>query len=187
MPATSQATLDKVAPGRCSANAKSQGTAPVTPSTTLSATPAGVTVVAPKRLVDTRETATWSAAESSLTVTLDGVVPADATAVLVNLTATDPCAAGFLTAYGCKQALPATSNVNVAATGSRATMAVVPVNGEDLCVYTQEPRRHRGRPVRVRVAVGDRAAGAGHAGPPGGHPLGQRRRHGQGKLTPQVP
>ncbi len=131
-----KATLDKVAPGRCSANAKSQGTSPVTPTTSLATAPAGVTVVAPKRLVDTRDGAAV-AAETALTVKLDGVVPADATAVIVNLTATDPCASGYLTAYGCKQALPATSNVNVAAAGSRATMAVVPINGEDLCVYSK--------------------------------------------------
>lgn len=131
-----KATLDKIAPGRCSDTGKTQGTAPLTPSATLDATPAGLTVVAPKRLVDTRD-GDPVAAETSLAVPLDGVVPADATAVAVNITATDPCASGFLTAYGCKQALPTTSNVNVASTGSRATMAVVPLSDEDLCIYSK--------------------------------------------------
>ena len=129
-------TLDQVAPARCGATTPVQGTAPAAPTGTLDTTAAGVQLVAPRRLVDTRSAGPLDAG-MALRVKLDGVVPADATAVLVNLTSTNPCTAGFLTAYGCTQALPATSNVNVAAFGSRATTAVVPVSGSDLCVYTK--------------------------------------------------
>ena len=129
-------TLDKVAPGRCSTNAKVRGITAAAPSGALDTTAAGVELVAPRRLVDTREGDVLEA-DRSLKVALDGVVPADSTAVLVNLTSTNPCTAGFLTAYGCDQPRPSTSNVNVADVGSRATMAVVPTNGGDLCVYTK--------------------------------------------------
>ena len=130
-------TLDKVAPGRCSANATARGAAPTSPSASVDTTPAGMVLVTPRRLVDTRE-GDVVREDAALTVPLDGVVPDSASAVLVNLTATNPCTAGFLTAFGCQQALPTTSNVNVAATGSRATMAVVPISpGGDLCIYTK--------------------------------------------------
>ena len=42
----------------------------------------------------------------------DSLVPADANAVAVNLTATEPGAAGWLTAYNCDDAQPFASNVN---------------------------------------------------------------------------
>lgn len=128
--------LDSVAPGRCSDNAKVRGEGPATTPAALDTTAAGVSLVAPKRLVDTREGDVVDD-DKALRVPLAGLVPDDATSVLVNLTSTNPCTAGFFTAYGCDQARPDTSNVNVAAVGSRATMAVVPTGGGDLCVYTK--------------------------------------------------
>ena len=132
-----KATLDKVAPGRCSTNAKVRGSAPTSPTASLDTTAAGIELVSPRRLVDTRDGDVVKE-DAALTVALDGIVPDGASAVLVNVTATNPCTAGFLTAFGCQQTLPTTSNVNVAATGSRATMAVVPISpGGDLCIYTK--------------------------------------------------
>jgi hypothetical protein len=131
-----RSTLDQIAPGRCSTNAKVRGETAAAATTPLDTTAAGAQLVAPRRLVDTRAGDVVEA-NRALRVPLAGIVPGDATSVLVNLTSTNPCTAGFLTAYGCDQPLPVTSNVNVASVGSRATMAVVPTGGGDLCVYTK--------------------------------------------------
>ncbi len=129
-------TLDQIAPGRCATNAKVRGETAAVTTTSLDTTAAGVALVAPRRLIDTRAGDVVEAGRA-LRVPLAGIVPDDATSVLVNLTSTNPCTAGFLTAYGCDQTLPGTSNVNVASVGSRSTMAVVPTSGGDLCVYTK--------------------------------------------------
>jgi hypothetical protein len=52
-------------------------------------------------------------------------VPAGATAAVLNLTADQPCAAGFVTAYPCGGAPPDASNLNVAAGAKRPNHVVV--------------------------------------------------------------
>ena len=56
---------------------------------------------------------------------------------MVNLTAVDPCAAGFLTGYACGTTVPVASNVNYERGATRANLALV-VLGQDrhLCVYS---------------------------------------------------
>ncbi|MET8079653.1 PKD domain-containing protein [Streptomyces sp. NPDC005303] len=68
---------------------------------------------------------------STLTVKVTGVggVPADATAVLINLTAVGPTAGTHLTAYGAGS-LPNVSNDNVSAGETRPVLAVVPVDAD---------------------------------------------------------
>ncbi len=82
------------------------------------------------------------------TITLDvtgigtSMVPTDAKAVAVNLTATHPGAAGFLTAYNCDNPRPNASNVNVpgAANASASNMSVVGVSAAGtICIYTVQP------------------------------------------------
>ncbi len=69
----------------------------------------------PERLVDSR-TSTRVAPAAPLSVTVvGGPVPADATAVMLNVTAVDPVAPGFLTVWPCDQAQPVVSNVNYTA------------------------------------------------------------------------
>jgi hypothetical protein len=67
-------------------------------------------------------------------------VPLDAngaTSAVVNLTAADPCADGYLTAYPCDEAVPLASNVNYRARGTASALATVPLDDSgDLCVYT---------------------------------------------------
>jgi hypothetical protein len=73
-------------------------------------------------------------AGGTLTVKVTGVdgVPADAAAVLVNLTGVAPTTATHLTAYG-DGSLPNVSNDNLAAAETRPVLAVVPV-GADGCI-----------------------------------------------------
>ncbi len=66
------------------------------------------------RLADTRETGNRVAAGTTLQVPTAGRfgVPADAVGVVLNVTAVDTAAAGYLTAFPCGQPLPPTSTVN---------------------------------------------------------------------------
>jgi hypothetical protein len=59
-------------------------------------------------------------------------VPAGATAAALNLTVTNPAAAGYLVAYPCGGAMPVASNVNFAARTTAANLAVVrlPADGK---------------------------------------------------------
>ena len=63
-------------------------------------------------------------------------VPGGASAVSANLTVTDPTAAGFITAYPCDAQPPLSSNGNYLTQETRATAAVVGLDGSGaLCVY----------------------------------------------------
>ena len=63
-------------------------------------------------------------------------VPGGASAVSANLTVTDPTAAGFITAFPCDAQLPLSSNGNYLTQETRATAAVVGLDGSGaLCVY----------------------------------------------------
>jgi hypothetical protein len=94
--------------------------------------------LAPERIVDTRTDPPGRlAAGGTLTVDLADDVPADTTAVAVNLTATQPGAAGFLTAHPCDRARRDVSSVNYPAGGDRGAMAVIPLSAaKTLCVYS---------------------------------------------------
>jgi LPXTG-site transpeptidase (sortase) family protein len=74
------------------------------------------TPVPPARLVDTRKGlgATTPGDNGTITVQITGQagIPADATAVVLNVTATETTAPGFVTAYPAGQALPLASNLN---------------------------------------------------------------------------
>jgi len=64
-------------------------------------------------------------------------IPADATTAVVNLTATEAVADGFLTVYPCEGSVPTTSNLNYLASASRAVTAFAPISSTGtICVYT---------------------------------------------------
>ena len=94
--------------------------------------------LAPQRVVDTRTDPPGRlAAGGTLTVDLDDDVPAGTTAVAVNLTATQPRRAGFLTAHPCDRQRRDVSSVNYPAGGDRGAMAVIPLSADGkLCVYS---------------------------------------------------
>ena len=100
--------------------------------------------LAPQRIVDTRSalgrsTARPLAVGEVLRVPIKervGVVN-DAASAIVNLTAVDASANGFLTAYPCDQSVPTTSNVNVASGGTVANAVVVSLSSDGaLCVVS---------------------------------------------------
>ncbi|MCU1397365.1 MAG: repeat containing protein [Acidimicrobiales bacterium] len=102
--------------------------------------------VQPERLLDTRSgigaPAQPVGAGSTLVLQVTGAgstkVPADANAVVLNITATDATADGFVTAWPCGQPQPATSSLNVTAglTGPNLTITKVGDNGT-ICLFSQ--------------------------------------------------
>ena len=77
-----------------------------------------VTTITPQRLIDTR-TGTGTAAQPlqplesrSMQLAGRGGVPANATAVIANVTATDPTSWGYLTAWPAGAPRPVASNLN---------------------------------------------------------------------------
>ena len=75
---------------------------------------------------------------TALTVTGRGGVPADAAAVVLNVTVTEAQAAGYLTVYPCGSPRPTASNLNYTAGSTVANAVIVKVgtNGQ-ICIYNQ--------------------------------------------------
>jgi hypothetical protein len=91
-----------------------------------------MTAVDPLRLVDTRDTNRLAAGQS-LPITVD----ATATAAIVNLTAVEASANGFLTLYPCGSAVPTVSNINFIAGAIVANRALVSTAGAgQFCVFS---------------------------------------------------
>ena len=93
----------------------------------------------PQRLLDTRDGS--RAAGGSVTrvhVAGRGAVPADASAVVLNVTATGPAAAGYLTVYPCTETVPGASTVNYVAGDTVPNLAIAALDAlGDVCVFTQ--------------------------------------------------
>jgi hypothetical protein len=91
---------------------------------------AGFTPVVPTRVLDTRIGTGVAKAKipafKSITLTVPGL-PADTTAVAMNVTAANPTAAGFATVYPAGQAMPNASNLNFVAGQAVPNMVVVAV------------------------------------------------------------
>jgi hypothetical protein len=96
--------------------------------------------VFPSRLVDTRATGQRLGAGGVLTVDFSVVAPAavgsDAGAVVLNITAADPAAAGYLTVWPCSADRPSTSSVNFGAGRARGAQAISQLgSGRTVCVF----------------------------------------------------
>lgn len=108
-----------------------------TSSTTAASTTLGSDFVplTPSRLLDTRKGTGTSgvvapiAAGKSLALQITGVdsIPSNATAVALNLTATDATASGHLNAYPSGSAVPVSSNLDFAKGKNVANMSIVPI------------------------------------------------------------
>jgi hypothetical protein len=91
------------------------------------------TPTTPTRILDTRNgtgvTAGTLGAGKQLTLKVAGTstVPTDATAVLVNLTATDASTASYLTAYPNGTTLPNTSTLNITTGHTVPTLTLIPI------------------------------------------------------------
>ncbi|WP_234760246.1 hypothetical protein, partial [Arthrobacter alkaliphilus] len=72
--------------------------------------------LAPTRFLDTRNTSGPVSSGGTVSFQVGGVkgIPANASAVVVNLTVTQPNSFGFLTAYASGSTKPVSSNVNYA-------------------------------------------------------------------------
>jgi hypothetical protein len=67
-----------------------------------------------------------------------GGVAKDATSVVLNVTATDASAAGFVTVYPCGTTRPLASNLNIAAGQTVANLVVTGVGSKGaVCIYSQ--------------------------------------------------
>jgi hypothetical protein len=89
----------------------------------------------PSRLLDSRTSPLWRPLNSgetySVKVTGRGGVPSSGvSAVVLNLTVTQPTSAGWLTAYPKGAALPNASSINFAARETRANLVTVPVSSD---------------------------------------------------------
>lgn len=96
--------------------------------------------LSPVRLLDTRTNGETLGATASLNLQVAGIgeVPAGATAVAVNVTATDATAPSFLSVYPTGESQPSSSNLNWSTGDTVANLAIVPVGtGGDLTFYNQ--------------------------------------------------
>lgn len=85
--------------------------------------------IQPARFLDTRTSSGRVGGGGAVSFQAAGVrgVPSDVSAVVVNLTVTEPSSYGFITAHASGTARPQASNVNYAAGETVANLAVVPV------------------------------------------------------------
>lgn len=98
--------------------------------------PSSMTTSDPTRLLDSR----GGERASLFTLKLASSIPAEATAVGLNITVTDPLNDGFLTAYPCGQAVPTASNLNYHRGQTVPNMAVVAVGvNQSVCFYSEKP------------------------------------------------
>ncbi len=96
----------------------------------------GLVSTTPKRVLNTR-TGAIPVAGSTTRLALAGIVAADATSVVMNLTAVGPTDGGYLTAYPCGQALPNTSSVNYAADQTVPNYVTAKLAADkSVCVFT---------------------------------------------------
>lgn len=98
-----------------------------------------LTTVAPVRAVDSREEPgrVPLAPDVTRTIPLASYIPVDATAVVGNLTVTEPEADGVMTVFPCGGPVPLASNLNFRAGESRAVAVTVGLGaGAELCVVS---------------------------------------------------
>lgn len=94
-----------------------------------------VALHSPVRVVDTRGSTSMPGSGAVVTAATGAL--GNSSAVLVNLTTTQPVGSGFLTVYPCGQPRPPTSNLNVVAQQTVANfVAVAPSISGDICVFT---------------------------------------------------
>ena len=90
---------------------------------------------APQRIYDSRLSGgAWQAGETRAIA-----VPPTATAVAINVTITEPVAAGFVTVFPCQAALPVVSNINYSAGQVVANLVETGVSDGTICVHSMVP------------------------------------------------
>jgi len=110
--------------------------------TTTTAAPLALTAIAPRRVVDTRlgiggQTRQLAGGIMRLQVAGLGGIPADAEAIVANITVVEPDAPGYATVYPCTAQVPDVSVLNHAAGQTVANSAIVALSPQgEVCVYT---------------------------------------------------
>jgi hypothetical protein len=105
--------------------------------------PAGFVPLAPKRVLDTRDPMLGGAsgmvgAGHVVTIDVSDVVPSDAEAAVLSVTATASCVPGFLTVFACG-ARPPTSNINYEVGRTTAGLAITPMTDGKVCIFASNP------------------------------------------------
>lgn len=96
--------------------------------------PPQYTPLTPVRLLDSRSGAKVSTSGRTLSIAGANSVPADAGAVVLNVTAVAPDGPGFLTVYPCTAGVPGSSNLNFAAGQTIPNLVVVALDANgDAC------------------------------------------------------
>jgi hypothetical protein len=126
--------------GRCRASSALTGVpdVPAQPSSPPS-TRTGFVPLEPQRVLDTREAALGGAdgklgAGRTVAIDVADVVPDDAIAAVLSVTAVDSCLPGFLTVFACG-GRPPTSNINYEVGRTTAGLAITPMNDGEVCVF----------------------------------------------------
>ena len=106
-----------------------------------SAPPTGLAPLAPARIVDTRVSTGASRLPAGVItrvqVTGQGGIPADAKAVLANVTVTSPANSGFLTIWNCAAIQPEVSTLNFSANETVANAATIPLDSAgQMCAFS---------------------------------------------------
>ena len=117
------------------------GTIAPAPVAQPSAPATGLAPLAPARIVDTRlsigAARLPAGAVTRVQVTGQGGVPADAKAVLTNVTVTGPTGSGFLTMWNCSANQPEVSTLNFSANETVANAATIPLDSSgQLCAFS---------------------------------------------------
>jgi hypothetical protein len=95
--------------------------------------------VVPTRLIDTRDNGNRLHGGQTVELQVGGVagVPADASAVTLNITSVDPSQRGYVTAYACEDERPPISSLNPQPGRVRPNLVVTPVSASGtVCVYS---------------------------------------------------
>jgi hypothetical protein len=99
----------------------------------------GFVPLVPKRVLDTRDASLGGAsgmlgAGRTVSIDVSEIVPTDAEAAVLSVTATGGCVPGFLTVFGCG-ALPPTSNINYEVGRTTAGLAITPLTDGRACIF----------------------------------------------------
>ncbi|MBM0234044.1 right-handed parallel beta-helix repeat-containing protein [Micromonospora sp. STR1_7] len=98
----------------------------------------GLKTLVPTRVLDTRGAgATAFPANTTRQVDLSGTLPSDATAVILNVTASGPTANGVLKLFPAGAAVPVASNLNFVAGQTIPNLVIVPVTGGRVSIHNE--------------------------------------------------
>ena len=100
---------------------------------------AGFVPQSPRRLLDTRDAGGPVPAGTIHVLDLSRTIAPDATAVAMNVTATEPAGTGFVTVYPCNDRRPTASNLNLVTGRTTPNLVTVAVGADhQVCFYTSQ-------------------------------------------------